>query len=466
LGLLVTHYARPSLTSFTGRTAPFTYAAAAPALLASQHLAVMLAYQLAGWRLVADTDFWLLPLRRLALMPNLSAGAAALTFAFSLLVAWGLAVLSVRRARWSGKGYLLASLAIVPGVQVAAILLLALLPRFANARKRIGSDIVPEIELETELESGTDVTEIVQGVLACVTVIVAAVLVSAVTFGAYGWGLFVMTPLLVGLTTGFLAKRRALMRSSHTSLVVLAAAALGTVALVMFALEGAVCILLAAPLGAVAAMIGGAIGRAIARTRQSGNQPLMSVALLPALFVLEAAMPPAVPITGLATIDIDAPPSAVWDALTSSAPIAVGPGLIGATGLAYPVRGRLLGAGVGAIRLGEFSTGIAREQVTQWGPGRRLAFVVLRQPPAMEEMSPYRRVYAPHVSGYFDIGETRFLLTPLPGGGTRLGITSVHLLRIDPALYWQPVAQLAIRLNLSRVLDYVRIKAEHNSAIR
>ncbi|WP_260597427.1 hypothetical protein [Sphingomonas endolithica] len=170
------------LTSFGGRTAPVTYALTAPALLASQHLAVMLAYQLGGWPLVVDTDFWVLPLRRLALMPNLSAGAAALTFAFSLLVAWGLALLSFRRARWSGKGYLIAALAIVPGVQAAAILLLALLPRFSNARKRIGSDTVPESELET----GTDVAHVVQGVLAGVTIIVAAVLVSAVTFSAYG----------------------------------------------------------------------------------------------------------------------------------------------------------------------------------------------------------------------------------------------------------------------------------------
>lgn len=137
-------------------------------------------------------------------------------------------------------------MAIVPGVQAAAILLLALLPRFSNARERIGSDTVPEIELETELETGTDVAHVVQGVLAGVTIIVATVLVSAVTFGAYGWGLFVMTPLLVGITTGFLANRRIVMNSGRTRLVVLAAAALGTVALVMFALEGAMCILLAA----------------------------------------------------------------------------------------------------------------------------------------------------------------------------------------------------------------------------
>lgn len=436
------------IPSFAGRTSPVTYACAAPALLVSQHLAVLLAYRVAGWKLAADTEFWLLPLRRLALMPDLTAVMAALAFAFSLLVAWGLALLSFRRARWSSGGYLLAALAIVPGVQVAAITILALLPRFADEQE------------QTELETGIDIAHVVQGVLAGVAIIVLAVLVSAVTFGAYGWGLFVMTPLLVGITTGFLANRRNLMSLGRTMFVVLAAAALGTVALVMFALEGVMCILLAAPLGGIVAAIGGAIGRALARTGKSRNRPLMSVALLPALFAIDAATPPAVPIASRATIDIDAPPAAVWSALTSSTRIAGGPGLIGATGLAYPIRGRLIGTGIGAIRLGEFSTGVAREQVTQWVPGRLLTFVVLHQPPAMEEMSPYRRVHAPHVEGYFDTGETRFFLAPLAGGGTRLGIASVHVLRIDPALYWEPLARLAIRLNLSRVLEDVRVKAE------
>ena len=58
------------------------------------------------------------------------------------------------------------------------------------------------------------------------------------------------------------------------------------------------------------------------------------------------------------------------------------PGLVGAAGLAYPLRGRLLSRGVGVIRLGEFSTGTARERVTEWVPGRRLGFAVLSQPPS------------------------------------------------------------------------------------
>ena len=207
------------LPSFAGRTPPLAYAHAAPALLISQHLVLLLTYRLAGWKLLIDADFLVLPLRGFALMTDLPAGAAAAAFAWSLLIAWGLALLSFRRARWSGGGYPLAALTIVPGVQVVAILLLALLPRF-KTKAEAPQDSSPEI--------GMHVAHVIQGVLAGVAIIVLAVLVSAVTFGAYGWGLFVLTPLLVGMTTGYLANRRTVMSGRRTTLVVLAAAAFGT----------------------------------------------------------------------------------------------------------------------------------------------------------------------------------------------------------------------------------------------
>ncbi len=71
-----------------------------------------------------------------------------------------------------------------------------------------------------------------------------------------------------------------------------------------------------------------------------------------------------------------------------------------------------------------------------------------------------RIVIAPHLNGYFQTGETRFTLVPMARGGTRLTVDTVSVLRIDPALYWQPLARVAIRLNLSRVLQDVKQKAE------
>jgi len=317
------------IPSFAGQTDPLTYLIAAPLLLLVQPLSVLMMYRLNAWPLALDAGFWILPLRRLAMAPMLTAPQAAVAFSISLTATGILSLFSFRRAQWSGFGRIVAVLTLVPGVQVAASALIALLPRIAA---RAESDLTP----------GVEIAHIIQGVCAGVAIIVLAVLISALTLGAYGWGLFVMTPFSVGMATGYLANRRHVLGARRTGLIVLAAAALGTVALVMLALEGLVCILLASPLGAIVALLGGAAGRAMARTSQSGGHPLMSVAILPALFAFESALPPSVPIATHEEIEINASPKMVWRALTSSAPISSGPGLVAAAGLAYPVRGHLL----------------------------------------------------------------------------------------------------------------------------
>lgn len=273
---------------------PAPYALTAPLLLLTPHLVVGLLMAARGTPLIADVGFWLLPLRRLAMSPSLPASDAALAFTVSLAAAGGLALISFRRASWSGAGYALAAAAIVPAVQIAAAAVLALLPKFERQ-----DDLAPA--------PGANIAHMVQGVLAGVAIIVAAVLVSALTLGSYGWSLFVATPFLVGVTTGYLANRRLLLSAGATARLVLAAAALGTVALVMLALEGLVCILLAAPLGAIAALIGGAAGRAVANAAHGGGRTVASVALLPALFALEAAVPPTLPIAASRSVEIAAP---------------------------------------------------------------------------------------------------------------------------------------------------------------
>ncbi|EIZ81293.1 hypothetical protein WSK_0238 [Novosphingobium sp. Rr 2-17] len=435
------------LLTFQGRVSPLVYALAAPVLLLSQNLMVALCYRWQGVALKTDGWFWLLPLRRLAEMPGLTATQAATVFALGFVIAWVLAALSFRRANWSGRDHRLSLFAIFPVLQIVIVTLLCIMPRRCGEQGGQRGDEV-------------DLGEVLQGVLAGVAIIVVAVLISALTLGTYGWGLFVATPFVVGMTTGYIVNRRVPQTGRRTMAHVLAAGALGGLALLMFALEGFMCIVLVAPLGLGAAAIGGAFGRAIAMSRHDGSRPLMSVAILPALFALEASMPPATPIDTVESIDIAASPDVVWQAITSEAPIGLSPGLPGLAGLAYPVRSSLNGEGVGATRLGVFSTGTAVERVTEWKPGRVLAFTVLSQPPAMEEMSPYRHLHTPHLTGYVVTGDTRYLLSPLRNGGTRLTLQAQTVLRIDPIAYWEPIARIAFHLNLRRVLNSAKIEAE------
>ena len=78
----------------------------------------------------------------------------------------------------------------------------------------------------------------------------------------------------------------------------------------------------------------------------------------------------------------------------------------------------------------------------------------------MRELSPYSRVNAPHVSGYFRTLEVTFSLSQLQSGQTRLSLTSRHDLDLEPALYWMPLAQWAVRANKLRVLAHLRRQAE------
>ena len=185
--------------------------------------------------------------------------------------------------------------------------------------------------------------------------------------------------------------------------------------------------------------------------------------MLPLLILADMALPPAVTYGVARSVVVDAPADAVWRALISDEPIAEPPSLVGRAGLAVPIRGRLLGQGVGATRLGQFSTGVAVERVTAWEEGRRLSFEVLSEPPIMVEMSPWDTVHAPHVSGYVTVRETTFCLEPLSGGRTCLTATAGQTLRIDPVLYWLPLARWATERNLARVLRDVGSRAERRA---
>src|SRR5262249_11910137 len=129
-------------------------------------------------------------------------------------------------------------------------------------------------------------------------------------------------------------------------------------------------------------------------------------------------------------------------------------------GVAYPRGGEIIGEGVGALRRGEFSTGIAFERVTEWVPERKLAFTVISDVPAMRELSPYRHVHAPHVVGYFRTTYTSFEIVPRADGRSDIVERTSHELRLEPIFYWLPMARWIVHENNARVLAHIRRQAE------
>jgi hypothetical protein len=202
------------------------------------------------------------------------------------------------------------------------------------------------------------------------------------------------------------------------------------------------------------------VGREIAARRRSRKAAAMSVALLPLLLAGETLLPPRADFESVESVIVAATPDAVWDSIVHMGPIPDAPAVPFRWGLAYPMRGEIWGSGVGAIRLGVFSTGVAYERVVEWKPGQELDFIILSDPPSMRELSPYDEVHAPHTQGYFRTRDARFTIEPLSDGHTRLSLATHHDLDLGPALYWLPFARWAVHANKVRVLRHFQQQAE------
>ena len=396
--------------------------------------------------------FWVSPFGQfIGATPAPPLSLAAAMFA-ALFAGWTLAALSFARARAAGVSGWTSALAALPVVQVLLVVALAV-PR--------SQPPAPTSADQDDDNETTRLQEALRGVLAGSGVCIATVALSTLVFGVYGYALFLGSPFVVGAVTAFLANRPRDVGARATLVIVTLAMIRGGVGLIAFALEGVVCIVMAMPFAIVMGLIGGLFGRGIAI---AGKDPIEStvfaVAFLPALLAVERLATHEIAFDSVESVVVAAPPPAVWRAVVEMGPIPEPPSLPFRLGIAYPIDGKILGMGVGALRKGYFSTGIAFERITVWRPGRELRFTVLSDPPMMRELSPYKDVRAPHLLGYYHTGDADFTITPLPGGTSRLSLRTQQTLKLEPSFYWLPFAEWAVRENKLRVLSHFQRRAE------
>jgi hypothetical protein len=433
---------------FAGRIGRGAYALGSLAAFFSQHLLVALLIGLGPAPKPLPWWFWVHPLWSVVRGDQpLEPSGQILVMIAALAATWVLVALAVRRAQ-SVRAAWMASLAVAPLFQLIPMVWFSIAPELGPEPKPPAPALEPSSR------------DAVLGLLAGAGLSVAAVALSTLVFRTYGWGLFFASPFVIGLTTAYIVNRRAEVSLGRTFSVTSLALCFASLALLAFALEGAICLLFAAPLIFGMAFIGCAFGRAVASSRRGPGTTLMSIAVIPMLLIGELAAPPRAGFESVESVEVNASPAAVWESVVHMGPIPDAPAIPFRWGLAYPMRGEIVGSGVGAIRTGVFSTGVAYERVTEWEPGRKLSFIVLSDPPTMRELSPYREVNAPHVRGYFRTRDARFSIDALPNGKTRLTLSTLHDLELAPGAYWTPFAQWAVHTNKTRVLNHFRQQAE------
>jgi hypothetical protein len=283
------------------------------------------------------------------------------------------------------------------------------------------------------------------------------------SFQFYSWSLFLGVPVAVGFLSAFCRSfRRDVPLSAVFGTTTASVLLLGAI-IMLFAMDGLVCLLMALPLAwclaIVAAMLGRVVGRACGKGARAAL-PLLVVLLFPGLVAFDYTTRPAPPVRSVTTgVLVHAPIGKVWDTVIEFPKIAEPASGIFCFGIAYPIEARIEGAGVGAVRHCIFSTGSFVEPITRWDAPGLLAFDVSSSPPPMKELSPYEQVNAPHLHGHMTSKHGQFRLVQ-KGDSVMLEGTTWYSHTLSPQWYWGPVSDYMIHRIHERVLNHIKRTVE------
>lgn len=384
-------------------------------------------------QLLQSGPSWLLPVLVVIALPFLWIGVS----------------MSMRRAVDAALSPWAALAFFVPGLNLGLMALLSLL------RSRAGTVPVAahRLAVDDQLKSA------MLGVAASLAITLVSVGVAVYLRRSYSTGLFLGVPFTIGYISSYIYNYRVVRPPAESAVIALVSVTIAAGALILFALEGLICVAMALPIAWVVAWPGAVLGRMMVQRSTSASTGA-GMALLAPLFlgVEPRAAPPSHEVVTI--VEIAAPPDVVWRHVVTFPDLAPPTELLFRAGVAAPTRARIEGTGVGAIRYCDFTTGVFVEPITAWEENRLLAFDIIAQAPPMTEWSPYRDVNPPHLDGYFRATHGEFRLTPLPGGRTRLEGRTAYVVDMFPQRYWTLPAGRIVAAIHERVLRHIAALAE------
>ncbi len=382
---------------------------------------------------------------------------------------WIAVAMSIRRAVDVGASPWAGLLVLVPIINLVAMVYLAAIPKGCEKRQHQGKtrEKMPVVDLSDEEHARNvqGVNSILVGVGIGFAYMFAILVCSVDLFESYGASLFFGTPLIAAAATAYVYNRwcpRSLGSTIGLSVLTCCCFAGG---LLLFGLEGMVCIAMAAPIAFPIGILGALVGHGIARQQrvafEKKDKGLLSCLLVvPFLVGIEPYVAPQSEFEVVSAVEIKASPEQVWQCVIEFPELEETPEWFFRWGISCPQAARIVGTGVGAIRYCEFTTGEFVEPITIWDAPRQLAFDVAEQPHPMFEMTPYRHIHPPHLDGAFRSTRGEFRLIPLSDGGTRLEGSTWYQLDIYPHAYWTLWSDELVHRIHGRVLRHIKRLAE------
>jgi uncharacterized membrane protein YhaH (DUF805 family) len=384
--------------------------------------------------------------------PGASIWPLVISYILSLLMLWIGLSMTVRRALDAGKAPWLALIFFLPYVNLILMIALSILP----------STPLKKNKLEKKMASNKSVQRTI--VLMTVFGLLGTAMMASIVFGvrSYGSVLFAGAPFAIGTALGYYLNRDGFISKKQTLLITAGTLCIWAGFILLFALEGLVCIFMAAPIVLVMASLGALLGRYLAKNQLKPSK-LSVIAHFPALVLMAAVESKVSPVLWgevKSSIVIDSNVQNVWKNVVEFPELSKPTELIFKAGISYPIRARIEGSGKGAIRYCEFNSGAFVEPITVWDENKRLSFDVEFQPRPMKELSIWESIEAPHLDGFFQSRRGEFRLSSIEGGKTLLEGSTWYSLNILPSPYWRLYAEWIVHNIHLRVLKHIKLNAE------
>lgn len=233
--------------------------------------------------------------------------------------------------------------------------------------------------------------------------------------------------------------------------------------------EDLLCILIISIPFVVSAMVGGLITGYVVRRIRKNKGTLYAVVLLPLATGWVGARTENGQIveTVRNEVIIAAGAQQIWPNVVRVAEIQdneYDAGILNTAGIPRPVYATLDKDGLGGRRVGHFTDGMVLEEVvTEWVPGKRVAFTI-NIPPQGENVSIFRK----HVlgSGHVRFVDAAYTLEPLGGGRTKLTLASTYELQSEVNNYGRLWGQILLSDFQNRLLAVITQRCEQTGCRR
>lgn len=259
----------------------------------------------------------------------------------------------------------------------------------------------------------------------------------------FGWFIFLVLPLVVGMLTGLLPKRR--IATAGLGLAMVAFLAL----LYLNALEGLVCIIMSLPIVIPLALFGRYLSRRMLRYYKSkGTNDLRIIAAPFLLFLLGAPLEKNLadkePVVHEVRTEVVLPytPMQVYEQIKSVDTLAAELPFLMKLDLPIPQKCILEEEAVGGIRTCYFSGGKIVERITELEPGKVLRMDVIDY-----------QLTGRHWLGF---KEAIYYFEPIGDTGSKLTRITTYTSILKPRFYWQPLEEIGIQQEHAYVIENLK----------